>query len=85
MVASGASPEDIAKALLIQTSLLKKGVSSAMIAQVFNKIIQKNQNRDKMKNEIEAVLKNDSISTDEITKSLSMQKSFETGKLQQLL
>ena len=81
MAASGASPEDIAKALLIQTSLLKKGVSSEVLAQVFNKIVQQNQNKDKLKEEIEGVLKNDSISTDEITKALSMQKYFESGKL----
>merc|ERR1740128_894839 len=84
MAAAGASPEDIAKALLIQTTLKAKGVSSEVIAQVLNKIIAKEGSSTKVKDDIDMALKNDSISTDEISKALAMQKAFETGKIRGL-
>ena len=84
MAAAGAAPEDIAKALLIQTMLKKKGVSSDIIAEVFNHILETSGDGNNFKNDIVNALKNDSISTDELAKALAMQKAVETGKVRGL-
>jgi hypothetical protein len=84
MAAAGAAPEDIAKALLIQTTLKKKGVSSDVIAEVFNNILQNTGADDSYKNDIINALRNDSISTDELNKAMAMQKAVETGKVRGL-
>ena len=84
MAAAGATPEDIAKTLLIQTTLRKKGVSAEVIASVLNNIVRKCGTNTKVQEDIDNALKNDSISTEEINKALAMHKAFDTGKIRGL-
>ena len=84
MAASGASPEDVAKTLLIQSVLKAKGVPADVIAAALNKIIKNAGNQNCLVTAIENSLKNNDISIDEINKVLAMSKALDGGKIRGL-
>ena len=84
LAASGASPEDVAKTLLIQSVLKAKGVPADVIAAALNKIIKNAGNQNSLVTAIENSLKNNDISIDEINKVLAMSKALDGGKIRGL-
>merc|ERR1719228_89527 len=84
MIAAGASPEDIAKTLLIQNALKAKGVPPDVIAATLNKILKNSGCQQAVMDAIENSLKNDDISIDEINKVLAMNKALDGGKIRGL-
>ena len=84
MAASGASPEDVAKTLLIQTALAAKGVPADVIAAALNKIANKTGCQKELLAAFENSLKNNDISIDEINKVLAMSKALDGGKIRGL-
>lgn len=84
LAASGASPEDIAKVLLIQSALKAKGVPSDVIAAALNKIIKNSGNQKELLDAVTNSLKNDDVSIEEITKVLAMNKALDGGKIRGL-
>ena len=84
LASSGASPEDVAKTLLIQSALKAKGVPADVIAAALNKIIKNAGNQKDLVTAIETSLKNNDISIDEINKVLSMSKALDGGKIRGL-
>ena len=84
MAASGASPEDIAKVLLVQNALKSKGVPSDVIAAALNKIMKNSGNQKDIIEAVTNALKNDDISIEEINKVLAMNKAIDGGKIRGL-
>ena len=84
MASSGASPEDVAKTLLIQNVLRTRGVPTDVIAAALNKIIKNAGNQKDLVTMIENSLKNNDISIDEINKVLAMSKALDGGKIRGL-
>ena len=81
LASSGASAEDVAKTLLIQTVLKAKGVPADVIAAALNKIIKNAGNQNELISAIESSLKSNDISIDEINKVLAMSKALDGGKI----
>jgi hypothetical protein len=81
MAASGASPEDIAKILLIQTALRAKGVPPDVIAAALNKILKDSSDQAGILAAVEAALQNNDLSLDEVNKVLAMSKALDGGKV----
>ena len=84
LASSGASPEDVAKTLLIQNVLRSRGVPTDVIAAALNKIIKNAGNQKDLVTMIENSLKNNDISIDEINKVLAMSKALDGGKIRGL-
>ena len=84
LASSGASPEDVAKTLLIQTALRAKGVPADVIAAALNKIIKNSGDNKSLITAIENSLKNNDISIEEINKVLAMSKALDGGKIRGL-
>ena len=84
MAAAGASPEDIAKVLMIQTALKAKGVPSDVIAAALNKIMKNSGSQKEILEAVTNSFKNDDISIDEINKVLAMNKALDGGKIRGL-
>ena len=84
LASSGASPEDVAKTLLIQSVLKAKGVPADVIAAALNKIIKNAANQKDLITAIENSLKGNDISMEEISKALAMSKALDGGKIRGL-
>ena len=84
LASSGASPEDVAKTLLIQTALRAKGVPAEVIAAALNKIIKNTGDGADIIKAVETSLKNNDISIEEINKVLAMSKALDGGKIRGL-
>ena len=84
LASSGASPEDVAKTLLIQSVLKAKGVPADVIAAALNKIIKNAGNQKDLITAIENSLKGNDISMEEISKALAMSKALDGGKIRGL-
>ena len=84
LASSGASAEDVAKTLLIQTALRAKGVPADVIAAALNKIIKNAGDNKSLITAIENSLKNNDISIEEINKVLAMSKALDGGKIRGL-
>ena len=84
LASSGASPEDVAKTLLIQTALRAKGVPADVIAAALNKIIKNAGDNKSLITAIETSLKSNDISIEEINKVLAMSKALDGGKIRGL-
>ena len=83
MAATGATPEDLAKSLLIQAAMAKKGINPANIAKALNSM----SNRDDMEalvSQVQDALKSDGITVDDIMNSMAMSKAMEGGKVRGL-
>ena len=81
MAASGASPEDIAKALLIQTSLRARGVPPEVIAAALNKLLHNVGDKAALLAAVEASLQNNDLSLAELNRVLALNKALDGGKV----
>ena len=84
MAAAGATPEDIAKCMLVQTALLSKGISPDALVSALQQIMDGSGSKGETVSMIEAVLKNEAISIEDINKMLSVQKALDGGKIRGL-
>lgn len=87
MSATGATPEDLAKSLLIQSILSKKGLNSDDIAKALNQLSSMEDQGDQMSNLVKMVkeaLKDEGITQTDITKAMTLAKAIEAGKVRGL-
>ena len=83
MAATGATPEEMAKSLLIQAAMAKKGINPADIAKALNSMTSKDD-MEALVRQVQEGLSADGITVEDIMNAMAMSKAMEGGKVRGL-